>query len=349
MHTRKNEGLTLLELMLVVAIVGILTAILLPALAQAREAARRASCQSNLKQMGVVCKMFASESKDLLPGTSVKYSNAVDPANLTSGYINSEKEMDYQTIYPEYLTDRTILVCPSSNLVGSEWLQANWVEVDPSWAQMTASWVPRAVLKAAEANTGFTPVSGSLKHYCGGRSHSDGGPNTLHAPPPGNDTSHCYFYPVALSYCYFAYMVDYTRFTAVVNSSLDQAIPNSPGESMDRVFNQTLAEYNQNLTCASGNRLLRLKEGVERYAITDINNPSESARSQSNIMVSSDYLYSRYAITPPSPGSGRDQRLNHVPGGFNMLFLDGHVEFVKYTQPANSRYWFASKEANYYY
>ena len=58
---------TLIELLVVIAIIAILAALLLPALSQAKERARRASCQSSLRQLGLALQMYGNDNRDKLP------------------------------------------------------------------------------------------------------------------------------------------------------------------------------------------------------------------------------------------------------------------------------------------
>lgn len=83
-----------------VAIVSLLGLLLVPGLRRAREAGHRATCQNNLKQLGLVCKMFSNESKG---GTWPPLSPV--PGNWM---------LNMTAVYPEYLSDLDILKCPDS-------------------------------------------------------------------------------------------------------------------------------------------------------------------------------------------------------------------------------------------
>jgi len=77
---------------------------------------------------------------------------------------------------------------------------------------------------------------------------------------------------------------------------------------------------------AGGNVVYRLREGIERFLITDINNPAASAAGQSEIPV----MWDAFGNTQPSENNSGAMVFNHIPGGANVLYFDAHVDFVRY-------------------
>src|SRR5688500_5289609 len=66
-RTAAKRGFTLIELLVVIAIIAILAAILFPVFARAREAARKTTCQSNLKQISTGVRMYMQDYDEFFP------------------------------------------------------------------------------------------------------------------------------------------------------------------------------------------------------------------------------------------------------------------------------------------
>jgi prepilin-type N-terminal cleavage/methylation domain-containing protein/prepilin-type processing-associated H-X9-DG protein len=119
---RAHQGFTLLELLVVVAIISILAAIVLPAFSSARERARRSSCASNLRQLGLAVLQYTTDYDETMPGAySGDYGIETSPTRLGGWIYYSEYASDAPSrqdfvpalgsLYP-YVRNPRVYVCP---------------------------------------------------------------------------------------------------------------------------------------------------------------------------------------------------------------------------------------------
>jgi len=85
--SQRKEGFTLIELLVVIAIIAILAAILFPVFARARENARRASCQSNLKQIGLGMFMYLQDYDEKFTRVSMNNYGNTTESNPFGRYV----------------------------------------------------------------------------------------------------------------------------------------------------------------------------------------------------------------------------------------------------------------------
>jgi len=107
----KKSGFTLIELLVVIAIIAILAAILFPVFARARENARRASCLSNLKQLGLGIMQYTQDYDEKLPRSANSYTTALPfPSDPTQ---SGTTHLWWHMIFP-YVKSTQIFICPST-------------------------------------------------------------------------------------------------------------------------------------------------------------------------------------------------------------------------------------------
>jgi prepilin-type N-terminal cleavage/methylation domain-containing protein len=183
----RRRGFTLIELLVVISIIGVLVALILPAVQSAREAARRTQCLNNLKQHGIALNTYIT-SNDALPigYTSWPNSSGVAPGWAWSAAILPQLEQGptYSSIniilpidFPHNVTARTaaqaIYICPSDRQTGVFTTTSQFV--DGPIEACTVSYAASEGASSSGSGIGLFLANKSVKP----RDFKDGASNTI--------------------------------------------------------------------------------------------------------------------------------------------------------------------------
>jgi prepilin-type N-terminal cleavage/methylation domain-containing protein/prepilin-type processing-associated H-X9-DG protein len=146
----REKGFTLVELLVVIAIIGVLVALLLPAVQAAREAARRAQCSNNLKQLGLAIHNYHSTYNAIVRGAGARWSGQNPPfpgapvnrSGEISGLVSLLPYIEQQALYDLWvaewgvawrehrrnMTQVPTIVCPSDTPI--PWTSDSWQGYD---------------------------------------------------------------------------------------------------------------------------------------------------------------------------------------------------------------------------
>jgi prepilin-type N-terminal cleavage/methylation domain-containing protein/prepilin-type processing-associated H-X9-DG protein len=282
---KSKRGLTLIELMVVISILSVLAALLLPALARARELARRTFCNNNMKQIGLILRMYADESNgDFPPATpNGRFGDFIRFDHQGFQVTRNNFGVDAAVIFPDYLDDFQVFVCPSSsNFLDDE--LAEW------YTDLTL--VETYIDPVIAADPRNREVLPKLYHE---------------RPDPECMTSQ--------HYIYLPHAVNTEENMLFLFDEYYRLIASNQFEMLSTEF-----EVPGGHAPGAQDRFYRVRDGVNRLFIEDINRPELTAIAETEIPL----LFDSMAV------QGRHLPNHIVPPGGNVLYMDGHVEYMRF-------------------
>jgi prepilin-type N-terminal cleavage/methylation domain-containing protein/prepilin-type processing-associated H-X9-DG protein len=162
----RQRGFTLIELLVVIAIIAILAAMLLPALAKAKEKAKQASCSSNMKNWCIAMVMYEGDNGDAIPF----FASAPDiTATYWPSYLAPYLSHATSGSYYDGIITNVVRACPGGNATMGKWggVWANWsswICANFAWDNLTTITAPFVYRTMSDGTVNHITKISSIRH-----------------------------------------------------------------------------------------------------------------------------------------------------------------------------------------
>ena len=297
---RRKSGVTWIELLVVIIILAVLSLLLMAGLNR-RHGHTRSPCQSTLKRWGEMFSMYADED----PEQKYPYMHIEKKDRKQKDWEGLEYPMllaipKLELLYPSLTGNFELLYCPTQSEQddyidtierdGINGLYEKYHGYHFGYAYF--GWVfDRLDIQPAQKLSDFPVLCNMMESL---------------ESSTAEDVESTYVTP---------------QFAAGMDTLFSYLQEGSEAEMSWQYF-MDIADNDLHVTAPLGNgggdTIRRIAKGVERFFVTDCHDPGAAAMFQSTVFVMMDTY-----------GPSKDY-FNHIPGGCNVLFMDGHVEFIRY-------------------
>jgi len=366
----KRRGFTLIELLVVIAIIAVLIALLLPAVQSAREAARRAQCTNNLKQIGLAVHNYISSNETVPPsGSRTDY-------NPTWGFANNPVLPGYVRQNPWSMKARLLQYMEQNTAFNA----ANF-DLDPEWSNgtsySTSGWEPsNLTIRTITINSYLCPSDGKAGNLGDAGVGPSASRSTSYPNNVGNNRRYSGWVPDGPAYfpgwdsmvrnpVTLATVTDGTNSTAMFSEWIkgDGTDPTASKDGLGMIYKgggtstgygisngatqmsmpTITAEYYNAQTCQTKSLTRTWSWKGERWI--------DSSNGRGGAYSHTQGPNRRACIYDDGPGGiGNDSMESLLgaqsshPGGVNVLFMDGSVRFIKNSINYNTWHAIGSKD-----
>lgn len=282
-----EAGFTIVEFMITMSLIAVMMAIALPALGRAREAVLRTYCMNNMRELGRMFIMYSDDNQGEYPPGAENHiwGERVLPVNEKFHTIRNNYTLDTLAMRG-YLEDYKILTCRAAR-----------IEFDYPWDW----WFTDVTFTDAHVEPGIASQPAFRQQL-----------PKIRQPRPDLECL------TNQMYTYIPFAVGSESEMLFLFNELDAAMDEGLIDFMDEDF-QTYVGF---VGTAGTNQFLRVRQGIERTYITDLNNVAASYRAESSIPV----LFDTASLFGTL-------NWNHIaaPGG-NVLYMDGSVQYVRFAE-----------------